>query len=186
MEKITVKVRDGVVTIPPIAKVVKDGKIIRLIKVQENTEYKGYYHITYVYPYSCGKGECSSEVAEKLASHKAKFIEVMDDDFNTADGVSVIFELATDIFAWVASGVSRGSAEAASALFGELCGLMGFIEEKQDDGELIKYIEEQIELRNQAKKDKNYAEADRIRAELAEKGVTIKDTRQGTTYTVTK
>ena len=138
------------------------------------------------YAKNAPEGECSHEVAEKLAAHKAKFIEVMDDDFNTADGVSVIFELATDIFAWVASGVSRGSAEAASALFGELCGLMGFIEEKQDDGELIKYIEEQIELRNQAKKDKNYAEADRIRAELAERGVTIKDTRQGTTYTVSK
>ena len=129
-------------------------------------------------------GECSPEIAEKLAAHKAKFIEVMDDDFNTADGVSVIFELATDIFAWVAAGVSKGSAEEALHLFKELCGLMGFIEEKQSDAELIKYIEEQIELRNIAKKEKNYAEADRIRAELAERGVTIKDTRQGTTYTV--
>ena len=123
-------------------------------------------------------------MAEKLAAHKAKFIEVMDDDFNTADGVTVLFELATDIFAWVTAGVSKGSAEAASALFNELCTLMGFIEEKNDDAELIKYIEEQIELRNQAKKEKNFAEADRIRDELAAKGIMIKDTRQGTTYTI--
>lgn len=77
MAKITVKVRDGVVTIPTIAKVVKDGKIIRLIKVQENTEYKGYYHLTYVYPSSCGKGECSSEAwsVEELKNAKPCSVE---------------------------------------------------------------------------------------------------------------
>jgi cysteinyl-tRNA synthetase len=129
-------------------------------------------------------GAVSGEIEARLAEHKAKFIEVMDDDFNTADGVTVLFELASDIFAWTSSGVSKGSAEAASALFNELCSLMGFIEEKSDDAELIKYVEEQIELRNQAKKEKNFAEADRIRDELAAKGILIKDTRQGTTYTI--
>lgn len=129
-------------------------------------------------------GAVSGEIEARLAEHKAKFIEVMDDDFNTADGVTVLFELASDIFAWISSGVSKGSAEAASALFNELCSLMGFIEEKSDDAELIKYVEEQIELRNQAKKEKNFAEADRIRDELAAKGILIKDTRQGTTYTI--
>jgi cysteinyl-tRNA synthetase len=130
------------------------------------------------------EGAVTADVEAKLAAHKEKFITVMDDDFNTADGVTVLFELATDIFAWVAAGVNKGSAEAASALFNELCTLMGFIEEKNDDAELIKYIEEQIELRNAAKKEKNFAEADRIRDELAAKGITIKDTRQGTTYTI--
>ena len=136
------------------------------------------------YAKSAPEGGCSAEIEAKLAAHKAKFVEVMDDDFNTADGVSVIFELATDIFAWISEGVTKGSADAAAALFNELCSLMGFIEEKQEDADLIKYIEEQIELRNQAKKDKNYAEADRIRNELADRGIIIKDTRQGTTYTI--
>ena len=130
------------------------------------------------------EGAVTADVEAKLAAHKEKFIQVMDDDFNTADGVTVLFELATDIFAWVAAGVNKGSAEAASALFNELCTLMGFIEEKNGDAELVKYIEEQIELRNAAKKEKNFAEADRIRDELAAKGITIKDTRQGTTYTI--
>ena len=130
------------------------------------------------------EGAVTADVEAKLAAHKEKFITVMDDDFNTADGVTVLFELATDIFAWVAAGVNKGSAEAASALFNELCTLMGFIEEKNGDAELVKYIEEQIELRNAAKKEKNFAEADRIRDELAAKGITIKDTRQGTTYTI--
>ena len=130
------------------------------------------------------EGAVTADVEAKLAAHKEKFIQVMDDDFNTADGVTVLFELATDIFAWVAAGVNKGSAEAASALFNELCTLMGFIEEKNGDAELVKYIEEQIELRKAAKKAKNFAEADRIRDELAEKGIILKDTREGTTYTI--
>ena len=64
---------------------------------------------------------------------------------------------------------------------------MGYVKEaNEDDDALVKYIEEQIELRNAAKKEKNYAEADRIRNELAEKGIILKDTRQGTTYTIEK
>lgn len=128
--------------------------------------------------------EADVTVTEKLAAHKDKFISVMDDDFNTADGVATLFELATDIFSWINAGVSRGSAEAARALFDELCTLMGFVREKSGDDELIAYIEEQIALRAAAKKAKDYAEADRIRAELAEKGVTLKDTSSGTSYTI--
>lgn len=130
------------------------------------------------------EGAAEAEVTEKLAAHKSKFISVMDDDLNTADGVSTLFELATDIFSWISSGVSKGSAEAAKELFSELSTLMGFVREKTDDAELVAYIEEQIALRAEAKKAKNYAEADRIRAELAAKGISLKDTSKGTTYTV--
>lgn len=129
-------------------------------------------------------GAAEAEVTEKLAAHKSKFISVMDDDLNTADGVSTLFELATDIFSWISSGVSKGSAEAAKELFSELSTLMGFVREKTDDAELVAYIEEQMALRAEAKKAKNYAEADRIRAELAAKGISLKDTSKGTTYTV--
>ena len=132
-------------------------------------------------------GEISPEVSARLASHKEKFITVMDDDFNTADGTATIFELVSDVFGWVKDGVTKGSAEAALALLDELCSLMGYVKEaNEDDDALVKYIEEQIELRNAAKKEKNYAEADRIRNELAEKGIILKDTRQGTTYTIEK
>ena len=53
-----------------------------------------------------------------------------------------------------------------------------------ENAELVAYIEEQIELRKAAKKAKDFAEADRIRNELAEKGIILKDTRDGTTYTI--
>ena len=129
-------------------------------------------------------GEVSAEVKAKLDAHKDKFITVMDDDFNTADGTATIFELVSDVFAWVKEGVTKGSAEAALELLDELCSLMGYVKEVNGDDELIKYIEEQIALRVEAKKAKNFAEADRIRNELAEKGIILKDTREGTTYTI--
>ena len=50
------------------------------------------------------------------------------------------------------------------------------------DDELAAYVEEQIALRKAAKKEKNFAEADRIRNELLEKGIVLKDTREGTTW----
>jgi len=130
------------------------------------------------------EGELSADVKAKLDAHKEKFITVMDDDFNTADGTSTIFELVSDVFAWIKEGVSKASAEAALTLLNELCGLMGYVKETNNDNELVKYIEEQIELRKAAKKAKNFAEADRIRNELAEKGIILKDTREGTTYTI--
>lgn len=131
------------------------------------------------------EGEVSETVKAKLSAHKEKFISVMDDDFNTADGTATVFELVSDVFSFIKDGVSKSSAEAALALLDELCGLMGYVKEKKEsDGELEAYINEQIRLRAEAKKAKNYAEADRIRAELAEKGITLTDTPQGTKYTV--
>ncbi len=132
-------------------------------------------------------GAISEKVAEKLAAHKDKFIAVMDDDLNTADGTAVIFELISDVFAWIKECVSADSASAALALMDELCGLMGYVKEKsEDESGLEAYVLEQIELRTAAKKAKNYAEADRIRAELLEKGVVLTDTPQGTKYTINK
>ncbi len=130
-------------------------------------------------------GEATEAVKAKLNAHKEKFVTVMDDDFNTADGTATIFELVSDVFSFIKDGVSKEDAEAALSLLVELCGLMGYVKEKKaDDGELVAYIEEQIKLRAEAKKAKNYAEADRIRAELAEKGITLTDTKEGTKYSI--
>ena len=69
------------------------------------------------------------------------------------------------------------------ASFDEVLGLDLTVEKAEEgpqvDAELAAYVEEQIELRKAAKKEKNFAEADRIRAELLEKGVVIEDTREG-------
>ena len=130
-------------------------------------------------------GEKDLSVSDRLSAHMNKFIAAMDDDLNTADGTAVIFELITDIFAWIKDGISKSSAKEALALFDKLCNLMGYVKkDSSENAELVRYIEEQIELRTAAKKAKNYAEADRIRKELADRGVTLTDTPQGTKYTI--
>ncbi len=123
-------------------------------------------------------------VAEALAALKAKFVEVMDDDFNTGAGIGVLFELVSLVNKTVASGASAETLGAAKELFDELTALFGLIKEETQDQDLVRWIEEMIEERKAAKKEKNYARADAIRAELAEKGVTLQDTPQGTKYTI--
>ena len=80
--------------------------------------------------------------------------------------------------------MSLGAALVARELLTEMTELFGFVREETLDPELVAWIEERIAARAAAKKEKNYAEADRIRAELSERGVTLRDTSKGTTYTV--
>ena len=79
---------------------------------------------------------------------------------------------------------SRAAIAAGKEIFDELTSLFGFVKEQEEDADLIREIEAAIEARREAKKAKNYAEADRIRAELASKGVILEDTPQGTKYKI--
>lgn len=107
-----------------------------------------------------------------------KFEEAMEDDFNTADAISAIFELVK--FA------NTNTTETASKVFLEelkkriltLTDICGLVVEKKDDG-LDAEIEALIEERTKAKKEKNFARADEIRDELLAKGIELKDTREG-------
>ena len=120
---------------------------------------------------------------EKYDSKKAAFIKAMDDDLNTADAISAIFELVREINTAINGSEPCTAEEAryASELLNELVSLMGFAEEKKtgDDEEEILAA---IAARTEAKKAKNYAEADRIRDELKAKGVILEDTPQGTKW----
>lgn len=127
-------------------------------------------------------GELSAEDAaliEGLGKYRDRFIEVMDDDFNTADAVSVIFELVRDVNAAVspASDPTRALAAGCRDIFMELSDVLGipFGEEKSLDAA----IEEKIAARQAARKAKNWAEADRIRDELKAEGIILEDTPQG-------
>ena len=82
--------------------------------------------------------------------------------------------------------LSLGAARVAEELLTEMTELFGFVREEEVDTELVAWIEEMIAARAAAKKEKNYAEADRIRALLSERGVTLRDTAKGTTYTIEK
>ncbi len=127
----------------------------------------------------------SSEISietekETLLKRKEQFITVMEDDLNTADALSAIFELVRDINIITAGSQnpSKELCEFALALFTELCDVMGLLY-KTETNELDKQIEKLIEDRQNARKNKNFAEADRIRDEIKAMGIVLEDTPNG-------
>ena len=114
-----------------------------------------------------------------LCSRREQFIKAMDDDLNTADAVSAVFELVRDINTCVITdSPSKELVRFAAELFDELTGVLGLVYNRKKDS-LDKEIEEMINARQQARKDKNWAEADRIRDELKARGIILEDTPRG-------
>ncbi|MBR3836519.1 MAG: cysteine--tRNA ligase [Clostridia bacterium] len=116
-----------------------------------------------------------------LDKRREEFVTVMDDDFNTADGVAVLFEAVKDINIFLQSTRSREVLEQILAFYEEICGLLGFLkpEEEVKDGFDDEKIEALLAERAAAKKEKNYARADEIRSLLTENGIVIEDTPAG-------
>ncbi len=125
--------------------------------------------------------EGEEEIKAKLLTHKDDFIKAMDDDLNTADAISSLFELARDINSNLnpQTAPSKELCEFALNLYGELADVLGLLYNEKDNG-VDDEIQALIDKRTQARKEKNWAEADRIRDELKAKGITIKDTPNGT------
>ena len=125
-------------------------------------------------------GELSAEEEKSIASFdgfRQEFIKAMDDDLNTADGISAVFELVTEINTMLRGGTSKAYAKAALEIFNELTGVLGIIKAK--DTSIDADIEALVEERQQARKNKDFARADEIRDELKARGYTLKDTPQG-------
>ncbi len=122
--------------------------------------------------------EAAQALLSDLGKHREKFISSMDDDLNTADAIAAVFELVRDINTALAEDGTKEFAAAALERVYELTdvlGLMSHAEEKSLDRE----VEELIEKRQAARKEKNFAEADRIRDELGKMGIILEDTPQG-------
>ena len=120
------------------------------------------------------------ELLNELDKFRVQFETAMDDDFNTADAISAIYELVRFINKSIKDNVSKEFAVKEMEMLGKLCGVLGINKEKEKvEDEDTALIEELIAKRTEAKKNKNFAEADAIRDKLTEMGVTIKDTRQG-------
>ncbi|MBQ9993269.1 MAG: cysteine--tRNA ligase [Clostridia bacterium] len=120
-------------------------------------------------------------VIERFDAFRARFVDAMEDDFNTADAMSVVFDLVREINTSCAVGGSASKAlcEKALALFDELTGVLGVTYERGGDDNLDAEIEALIEQRQAARKARNFAEADRIRDQLKDAGIILEDTPQG-------
>ena len=129
-----------------------------------------------------GSDEAMENEAEMLAAldkHRDRFIEVMDDDLNTADGIAAVFELVSDINLAVKDGASKSYAKGALAKVKELTDVLGIFGGDDEEEGLGDDIQALIDERQAARKEKNWARADEIRDQLAAMGITLKDTPQG-------
>ena len=115
-----------------------------------------------------------------LDKYRERFIEAMDDDLNTADAISVIFELAKFMNTNISDQSSKEFVQLNLDIFNELTGVLNIANKSvEEDDSLSQKVEDLIVKRAQAKKEKNFALADQIRDELTARGIAIEDTRQG-------
>ncbi len=128
-------------------------------------------------------GDNDSELISLFDSRKNEFIAAMDDDLNTADAIAALFELTKDINTNVlGKDASKAVCERAAAVFDELCDVLGLLYNRKENT-LSSDIEALIEKRQEARKNKDWATADKIRDELKAQGIILKDTPQGVTWT---
>ena len=125
-------------------------------------------------------GEKDAEIIAVIDAKKDKFIEAMEDDLNTGEALGAIFELVKEINLNVNDGVqSKALVEYAIKVFDELMNVLGLLYNRNAEKSLDDEIEALIQARNDARKAKNWAEADRIRDELKAQGIVLEDTPQG-------
>ena len=118
------------------------------------------------------------KLSEEAKQYEVRFDEAMDDDFNSADAIAVVFELVKFINSNTSEGSSKEYLEALYKELAELTDVLGLIIEKKEEI-LDSDIEKLIAERQAARKEKNFARADEIRNELLEKGIVLEDTREG-------
>lgn len=118
------------------------------------------------------------ENAAKLSDYITRFEAAMDDDLNTADAISVIFELVKFSNSTTGEASSKAYCEALQGTISKLCDVLGIIVEQEKEL-LDADIEALIEERQSARKNKDFARADAIRDELAARGIALLDTREG-------
>ena len=130
---------------------------------------------------SNGTSEMTEDEKKNIESYdkyRQEFISAMDDDLNTADAVSAVFELITAVNTDIKDGASREFAGKCLDILNELTEVLGILRQAEDDeiGEDIKAL---VEERQEARKAKDFKRADEIRDMLKERGIILKDTPQG-------
>ncbi len=126
-------------------------------------------------------GDMSAQEAlfvKQLDGYVEKFEAAMDDDLNTADAISVIFELVKFANTTTTEGATKAYAKAVADKLAMLADVLGIIVEQKEDL-LDDEIDALIAERQAARKEKNFARADEIRNLLLDKGIVLEDTREG-------
>lgn len=118
------------------------------------------------------------EAPQFIEKRKNEFITAMEDDLNTADALAAIFSLVKDINIMLGDNPGKAAIQAALNMFNELCDVLGLVYNRENDL-LDADIEALIEQRTNARKNKDFATADRIRDELKAKGIILEDSAAG-------
>ena len=124
------------------------------------------------------EGEVDRAVTDEMDAFVKKYEAAMDDDLNTADAISVIFELVKYANVNVTEESTKATVELVLNTVTKLCDILGIITEKKKEI-LDSDIEALIEERQSARKAKNFARADEIRDQLSDMGIILEDTREG-------
>lgn len=123
----------------------------------------------------------SEEAKEIFNKRREQFINAMDDDLNTADGMTAIFELVRDLNTMSANpDVSKQQLQSGADLFDELTSVLGIMYNRSKEEKIPEEVLELAEQRKIARKNKDFALADEIRDKISALGYLIKETRQGT------
>ncbi len=136
-------------------------------------------------------GDASPMLEDMLSQHKAQFLAAMDDDFNTATAIGILFDLNREVNALLRgeSPVTRGSLAAVDALYRELGSqILGIIPEQMEElggGMEVPLIETLIEVRQKLREDRRWELSDSIRDRMNELGITLEDRSDGTTWRLT-
>ena len=125
-----------------------------------------------------GEKEGENAIWERLVQYRDQFIEAMDDDLNTADGLAALFGLAREINSSINGESSKELCQKALDLYMELAGVLGLLYVEKDNS-VDAEIEALIEKRTQARKNRDWATAVAIRDELKARHVVLEDTPQG-------
>ena len=129
-------------------------------------------------------GTVTPEAENIFKTRKEQFINAMEDDLNTADAISYIFELVRDLNTMSANvETSKEQLQKGAELFDTLTDILGIVYNRKKQDEIPQEILDLAEQRKLARKDKNFALADELRNKISELGYVIEETRQGTKIT---
>ena len=138
--------------------------------------YNGKKNLEYLLDKSVNENE-DNNISTDLEGFRSKFVEAMEDDLNTADGISIIFDLVKYSNSNFSEKTSKKNIEKALNILIETTKVLGILYKEEEilEEEIIKLIED----RTMARKNKDFQLADKIRDELKERGIVLEDTQEG-------